>query len=53
MAATPKDKQKIELDYRVDREIYNGFIKSCSSKGFAPNVVVERMMKRYTETGQF
>lgn len=53
MAATPKDKQRIELDYKVDREIYNGFVKMCSGKGYSPNVVVERMMKKYSETGQF
>ena len=52
MAATPKGAQKIRLDYNVDREIYNQFVKACSQKGYAPQVVIERMMKQYTETGQ-
>ncbi|MEK6959828.1 MAG: hypothetical protein AABX47_01525 [Nanoarchaeota archaeon] len=52
MAATPKDQQKIQLDYRIDRDAYNQFVKACSAKGYAPQVVVERLMKKYIETGQ-
>ena len=52
MAATPKKPQKVKLDYNVDKQIYDEFIRMCSKKGFAPNVIVERLMKKYTETGQ-
>jgi len=52
MASTPKGPQKMKLDYNVDRETYDNFMRTCSSKGYAPHVVIERMMKKYTETGQ-
>jgi len=52
MAATPKKPQKVKLDYNIDKEIYDVFVKSCSKKGYAPNVMVERLMKKYNDTGQ-
>jgi len=52
MAATPKGPQKINLDYYVDRDTYNQFVKSCSAKGYAPQVVLEKLMRRFVETGQ-
>lgn len=52
MAATPKKQQKVRLDYNIDKQAYDDFVKACSRKGYAPNVVVERLMKKYTETGQ-
>lgn len=53
MAASLKATKKMKLDYVVDREVYDQFVKACSHKGFSPNVVIERLMKRYIETGQF
>ncbi len=52
MASTPKGPQKMKLDYTVDRKIYDDFIRTCGQKGYAPHIVVERLMKRYIETGQ-
>lgn len=52
MASTPKGPQKIRLDYNIDKETYNNFVRACSSKGYAPQIVIERIMKRYIETGQ-
>ena len=52
MAATPKKPQKVRLDYNIDKEIYDMFVKACGQKGYAPGIVVERLMKRYNETGQ-
>ena len=52
MASTPKGPQKMKLDYNIDRQTYDEFIKSCSHKGFAPQIVVERLMKKFSETGQ-
>mgnify|MGYP001606613414 CR=1 FL=1 len=52
MAASLKAQKKMQLDYNVDRAIYDGFVKVCAQKGFAPAVVVERLIKKYTETGQ-
>ncbi|MFA5141608.1 MAG: hypothetical protein WC471_01405 [Candidatus Woesearchaeota archaeon] len=52
MAATPKGPQKVKLDYNVDKIIYDVFVKQCANRGFAPQIIIERMMKKYTETGQ-
>lgn len=52
MAATNKEVKKMKLDYNVDREVYDKFVKACSHKGYAPNVVIEKLMIKYTETGQ-
>ncbi len=52
MAATPPGPQKMRIDYNIDRKIYDEFAKSCSRKGFAPQVVIEKLMKKFTETGQ-
>jgi len=52
MAATPPNPQKMRIDYNIDRKIYDEFAKMCSRKGFAPQVVVEKLMKRFTESGQ-
>jgi hypothetical protein len=52
MAATPKAAKKMKLDYNVDRGTYDDFVKACSRKGYAPNVIIERLMKKFIETGQ-
>ena len=52
MASTPKGPQKMKLDYNVDRQAYDSFVKACSQKGYAPQIILERLMKKYTETGQ-
>ncbi len=52
MAATPKGPQKMRLDYNIDRGIYDDFVRACSRGGYAPQIVIERLMKKYIETGQ-
>ncbi len=52
MAATPKAAKKMKIDYNIDRGTYDAFVKACSNKGYSPNVMIERLMKRYIETGQ-
>ena len=52
MAATPKGPQKMKLDFNVDRETYDNFIRACVQKGYAPQIVMEKLMKRFNETGQ-
>ncbi len=52
MAATPKGPQKIKLEYYIDRGTYDNFTRSCSQKGYAPQIVLEKLMKRFSETGQ-
>lgn len=52
MAATPKGPQKVRIDYNIDKPTYDAFVKACGSKGYAPHIIVEKMMRRYIETGQ-
>ena len=53
MAAKPKDAKKIRIDYNIDKQIYDNFIRMVSKKGFVPTVVVQRMMEKYTsQNGQ-
>jgi hypothetical protein len=49
MAATPKGPQKAKIDYNIDRFVYDDFVRLCSKKGYAPVVIIERLMKKYTE----
>ena len=51
MAATPKGPQKVRIDYNIDKPTYDQFVRLCSSKGMAPPVVTERLMKKYVDTG--
>ncbi len=53
MAATPPGPQKTRVDYNFDKKTYDEFAKLCSKKGFAQQVIVEKLMKRFIETGQF
>ena len=52
MAATPPDPKKKKLDYNVDQAVYNDFVKGCSRKGFAPQVIIEQAMRKFNQTGQ-
>jgi len=52
MASTPPGAQKIKIDYNIDRKTYDDFAKNCSRKGFAPQVIVEKLMNKFNETGQ-
>lgn len=52
MASTPPGAQKMRVDYNIDRKVYDDFAKNCSKKGFAPQVIIERLMQRFNETGQ-
>ena len=51
MAATPKGPQKVRIDYNIDKPTYDDFVRMCSKQGFAPTVVCEKLMKKYTEKG--
>jgi hypothetical protein len=53
MASTPKGPQKVKIDYNIDKPTYDQFVRLCTQKGYMPHVVVERMMKKFIETGQF
>jgi len=52
MAATPKGPQKVRIDYNIDKQVYDQFVRICSQHTYAPQIVVERLMKKFIETGQ-
>ena len=52
MASYPPGPQKARIDYNIDRKIYDDFARTCSRKGLAPQVIVEKAMKKFAETGQ-
>lgn len=52
MAATPKDTQKVKINYNITKSIYDDFARKCTSKGYAPHIIVEKLMSKYTQTGQ-
>ena len=52
MAATPPGARKRKLDYNVDQTTYDEFVKACSRKGFAPQVILEQAMRKFIQTSQ-
>jgi hypothetical protein len=52
MASTPPGAKKKKLEYSVDQATYDEFAKACSRKGFAPQVVLEQAMRKFTQNGQ-
>jgi hypothetical protein len=52
MAASLKKQAKVEIKYGIDKETYDEFAKVCSKKGVAPNIIVEKFMQKYNQTGQ-
>ena len=53
MAASLKAPQVSRLDLSIDKSIYDTFMKTCTKKGYSPKVMVEKLLKKYNETGQF
>lgn len=51
MAATPPGPKKRKLDYNVDQNTYDEFVKVCSRKGFAPQIILEKAMRKFAQTG--
>jgi hypothetical protein len=52
MGTYPPDPRKRKLDYNIAQNIYDDFAKACSRKGFAPQVILEKLMAKFNETGQ-
>ena len=52
MASYPPGAQKARLEYTVDRKTYDDFVRACSRKGFAPQVILEQAMRKFSQTGQ-
>jgi hypothetical protein len=51
MASTPKGPQKVRAEYNIDKPTYDDFVRMCSSKGYTPTVALERLMRKYIESG--
>ena len=52
MASTAPGAKKRKIDYNVDQATYDDFIKACTRKGFAPQVILEQAMRKFTQTWQ-
>lgn len=52
MASTPPGAKKRKMEYMVDQNTFDAFVKACSHKGYAPQVLIEQFMKKYIQTGQ-
>ena len=53
MASYPPGPQKAKLDYNIDRKTYDDFARACSRKGFAPQIILEKAMRKFAETGRY
>ena len=53
MAGANKAPQVARLDVNIDKATYDTFIKACTNKGYAPRTIVERLIKKFNETGIF
>ena len=52
MAATAPNAKKRRAEYNFDQNTYDEFVKACSRKGFAPQILIEQFMRKYIQTGQ-
>jgi hypothetical protein len=51
MAATPPSPKKRKLEANIDQNVYDEFAKMCSRKGYAMQVILEKAMRKFNETG--
>lgn len=51
MASTPPGAKKRKIEYNIDQNVCDEFLKACSRKGFAPQVLIEQFMKKFIQTG--
>jgi len=52
MASYPPGPQKAKIRLYIDRKTYDDFARACSRKGFAPQIILEKAMRKFAETGQ-
>jgi len=52
MAATAPGPRKIRIEYSFDQATYAQFVKACSNKGMAPQIILEQAMRKFCQTGQ-
>ncbi len=49
MAATPPGARKRKMEYMIDQSVFDEFMKACSRKVFAPQVILEQAMKKFVQ----
>jgi hypothetical protein len=52
MAPIHQAGKKREMRYSIDQNTYDEFVKACSRRGLAPQILIEQFMKKYNQTGQ-
>jgi hypothetical protein len=52
MASTAPGARKKKLEYNVDAVLFDEFMKACSRKGYAPQVLLEQAMRKFVQSGQ-
>ena len=52
MTAIHQAGKKRELKCNIDQATYDEFVKACSRKGLAPQVIIEQAMRKFTQSGQ-
>ncbi len=52
MASSPPGAKKRKMDYMIDQTTFDEFMKACSRKGFAPQIILEQAMKKFIQNGQ-
>ncbi len=52
MASTAPGAKKRKMDYMVDQAVFDEFVKACSRKGYAPQIILEQAMKKFIQNGQ-
>jgi len=52
MAAIHQAGKKREIRYSIDQNTHDEFVKACSRRGLAPQVIVEQAMKKFVQNGQ-
>lgn len=52
MTAIHQAGKKREMRYSIDQGTYDEFVKICTRKGLAPQILIEQFMRKYNQTGQ-
>lgn len=52
MASSPPGAKKRKMDYMIDQVTFDDFMKACSRKGFAPQIILEQAMRKFIQNGQ-
>lgn len=51
MGTYPPEAKKREMKANIDQKVYDDFAKLCSRKGFAMQVIIQKMMEKFLQSG--